>query len=104
MNELIQSIIERFSKDPRTLRELQKLTGINATRVYRIRNGWKASADEIVKLAELYSIEMVQKITYEELLNNAIIQAEKHVVEKYEAIIAQKYGMTPELMKWKLGA
>lgn len=109
MKELLSSIMTALKQDERTLQEVADATGINKTRVFRMRSKHKSpDIEELIKLAELYSITPASAAPTEADIE-AIRKAERakawdEIWEKAEIKIATKYNMTPEKMMWKLTA
>lgn len=103
MYSIVQKVKQAIKTDKRTLREISALTGIQITRCHRLRNQThEMDVNELVALAQLYGIEVLEVASVEEITAKATKDAWLAVYEKAEQRVAEKHGMTPELMNWHL--
>lgn len=106
MKELLNLIIDRLKRDQdNTLRDVASATGINTSRVFRLKSGkMEATLSELVALAEFYGITTTMQAEAD--ISRAREEARKEAWGKVwadaELYVAQKYGVTRELMAWRL--
>lgn len=103
MYSIVQKVKQAIRADKRPLREISALTGIQITRCHRLRNQThEMDVMELVALAQLYNIEVLEVASVEAITKRATEDAWKAVYEKAELRVAEKHGLTPELMRWHL--
>lgn len=115
MKDLVNHIMNAIKGQ--TAIAVEAKTGIHRTRVFRLLHGAEAKVWELIAIAEAYDItpmgmtlEALEKIKANALAEIEAVKktaTEKAFQEAYESAeihVAKKYGMTPELMAWKLTA
>jgi hypothetical protein len=115
MKDLLTATLNALKTDQtNTLREISEATGIQLTRCFRLKAGkGTIDAEEFIKLADFYTLspESVEAARLKELQTQlakdhaeAVKRAYVEVYEKAEIKLAEKYGITPELLNWRLSA
>jgi len=104
MRDFINHVMTTFKTSGLPLKELAHTTGIQETRCHRLRHGLEPKATEIIKIAEGFNltVEDFLQVQIQQEKEKARLEAFKEVYEQAEIKIAQKYGITPELMDWRL--
>lgn len=107
MKDLFTHIVTTFKTSGLTLRELSDKTGIQITRCHRLRTKEAQKGftmEELLKIADAFGI------TFESYTQNAITAAKERarqeayseIWEKAELKVAEKYGITPTVMEWRI--
>lgn len=117
-------LLEVFKNDPRTLKEITELTGIQQTRIHRLRKeGYAMWASEYLTLIQLYQLTDSATLANDKLkeaqltLDKARIDAQKLIEEaqasnranahlyrlsEMETLVAKHYDIHPDLLRWRL--
>lgn len=101
LKQIIEETYKNLRQDTRTQREIAKISGINATRLNRIYSGRaKLTAEELSTLVGIYEIKYVNQaeIKAQEIKEKAW----EEIYQSAEAQVAKRYGITPELLAWRL--
>lgn len=111
MEQLIKATIEALKNSPMTLKEISSASGIQITRIHRLRHGKEMMASEFVALAKLFQVDpdsvahnlMAQaKEQAEQIKKEATEKAWTEIYQNADAFVAKRYGITPELLEWRL--
>jgi hypothetical protein len=104
MRSLIALVTQSIKADLRTIRDISELTGIQITRVHRLKHGHEMKADEFCTLMEFYQLTPQHFLasTIEDEKQKARKEAYEEIWDKAEMMVANKFGTTPELMAWRL--
>ena len=96
MEKIIETILEAIRKDDRPMRIVAAATGIQITRVHRIKaQGLDVKGSELAQLASFYGINPVE-VAKKELIELNLAEAKK--------LVCDHYGVPCELLDWKLSA
>lgn len=84
-----------------TLRDIANTTGINITRLHRIRMGKTPDLAETFKLAKAFGIQIATGEEAQEIyrLREEMISS---AIDQLEMKVSQKYGITLEMLRWTL--
>lgn len=114
---LTQKVTQALKADKRPVREIAKLTGIQATRMHRIcAQGFELKAAELEILIDFY--QLGNDLTHAQAQAESILEAaheEARTIklhayalgmelagEDLESAVAAKYGIRKELLQWRL--
>lgn len=117
MKTLTQETMEALKNDKRPIKELAELTGIQVTRLYRIKSqGFELKARELETLMSFYGINDRQEkaqLEAEEIKAQALEEAKMIKLNAYalgiqlamddiEQAVADRYRIPKELLQWRL--
>jgi hypothetical protein len=105
MQTLLDQVTQALKSDQRTIKAIAAATGIQVTRLFRLKSKNLAmDAQEFITLAAHYGIS--GQATLDAQISQARQMAKEaaylEVWHQAEHKVAQKYGITPELMMWRL--
>lgn len=109
LESVVNIVIDTFKEDKRSIKEIAERTGIQATRVHRLKKGWPVKMHEWVSLAndQGMTLERAFELILNKDLGNELTKKKAEIdalkLDMALKIVGDNFKMTPELLVWKIG-
>ena len=87
-----------------SLNEMSEQTGIQITRIHRLRKGAKMDVDELFKFIDMFGIK-IQAVEdgHTPVMASSLVAAIDLRLEQAEHKVASHHGVSVEMLRWTLG-